>query len=72
MLELGSTDPHTIYNVACTYSQLGMQTEALESLKKAAKAGFAEWDLAERDPDLACVREHPEFKRLIAEHGSAA
>jgi len=72
VLDLGSTDPHTIYNVACTYSLLGMQTEALESLKKAAKAGFAEWDLAERDPDLARVREHPQFKRLVAEHGPAA
>lgn len=65
VLELGSTDPHTIYNVACTYGLLEMQKEALSALNKAANAGFAERDLAARDPDLACLREHPEFKRLI-------
>jgi len=62
---LGSTDPHTIYNVACTYSLLQMKEQALTTLKRAAEAGFSEWDLAARDPDLACLREEPEFKRLL-------
>ena len=29
VLALGTTDPHTIYNVACTYGLLGMKPEAL-------------------------------------------
>jgi non-specific serine/threonine protein kinase len=62
---LGSTDPHTIYNVACTYSLLQMKEQALTTLKRAAEAGFSEWDLAARDPDLACLREEPEFKHLL-------
>jgi tetratricopeptide (TPR) repeat protein len=62
---LGSTDPHTIYNVGCTYSLLKMKEEALIALKRAAEAGFSEWDLAARDSDLACLREEPEFKRLL-------
>jgi cytochrome c-type biogenesis protein CcmH/NrfG len=65
VLLLGSTDPHTIYNVACSYSLLQMKEEALTALKKAAEAGFSEWDLAARDSDLACVREEPEFKRML-------
>jgi serine/threonine protein kinase/cytochrome c-type biogenesis protein CcmH/NrfG len=70
VLALGSTDPHTIYNVACTYCILQMKKEALNTLKRAAQAGFSEWDLASRDPDLTCLHEEPEFKRLLehAEH----
>ena len=62
---LGSTDPHTIYNVACAYSLLQMKEEGLTALKRAAEAGFSEWDLAARDSDLACLREEPEFKRML-------
>jgi serine/threonine protein kinase/Flp pilus assembly protein TadD len=65
VLALGSTDPHTIYNVACTYCILQMKKEALNALKRAAEAGYSEWDLASRDPDLTCLHEEPEFKRLL-------
>jgi serine/threonine protein kinase/cytochrome c-type biogenesis protein CcmH/NrfG len=65
VLTLGSTDPHTIYNVACTYGILEMKKEALNTLKRAAQAGYSEWDLASRDPDLTCLHEEPEFKRLL-------
>jgi serine/threonine protein kinase/Flp pilus assembly protein TadD len=65
VLALGSTDPHTIYNAACTYGLLQMKEEALTTLKRAAGAGFSEWDLACRDPDLACLREEPEFRHLL-------
>jgi serine/threonine protein kinase/cytochrome c-type biogenesis protein CcmH/NrfG len=65
VLALGSTDPHTIYNAACTYGLLLMKKEALSTLKRAAQAGYSEWDLASRDPDLSCLHEEPEFKRLL-------
>ena len=68
VLTLGSTDPHTIYNAACTYGLLQMKNEALNALKRAAQAGFTEWDLASRDPDLTCLHEEPEFRSLL-EHG---
>jgi non-specific serine/threonine protein kinase len=60
-----STDPHTIYNVACTYGLLQMKQEALITLKRAAEAGFSEWALAARDSDLACLRDEPEFCSLL-------
>jgi serine/threonine protein kinase/Flp pilus assembly protein TadD len=65
VLALGSTDPHTIYNVACTYCILQMKKEALSALKRAAQAGYSEWGLASRDPDLTYLHEEPEFKHLL-------
>jgi Flp pilus assembly protein TadD len=65
VLTLGSTDPHTIYNASCTYGLLQMKEEALATLKKAVEAGFSEWDLASRDPDLICLHEEPEFRTLL-------
>jgi len=65
VLASGSTDPHTIYNAACTYGLLHMKKEALNTLKRAAQAGYGEWDLASRDPDLTCLHEEPEFRSLL-------
>lgn len=59
------SDPHTIYNAACTYGVLQMKEEALTTLNRAVEAGYSEWDLATRDPDLTCLREEPAFKRLM-------
>jgi TolB-like protein/cytochrome c-type biogenesis protein CcmH/NrfG/predicted Ser/Thr protein kinase len=67
VLTLGTTDPHTIYNVACTYGLLRMKPEALAALRRAVDAGFGEWDLAARDSDLAFLHGEPEFQRLLAE-----
>jgi Flp pilus assembly protein TadD len=65
VLILGSRDPHTIYNVACTYGILQMKQEALGALGKAVDAGYSEWDVAFRDPDLICLHEEAEFTSLL-------
>ena len=65
VLASGSTDPHTIYNAACTYGLLQMKTRGFEHVEKAAQAGYSEWDLASRDPDLTCLHEEPEFRSLL-------
>ena len=59
------TDPHTIYNAACTYGKLQRKTAALSMLTKAVEAGYGEWELATLDADLSCIRDELEFKRLI-------
>ncbi|MGC2110840.1 MAG: hypothetical protein WA655_15070 [Candidatus Korobacteraceae bacterium] len=69
-MALRPSDPHTVYNVACTYGLLGMNQEALETLKQAFAAGYGELNWAARDPDLACVHDDPEFQRLVAGSGS--
>jgi hypothetical protein len=69
-MALQPSDPHSIYNVACTYGLLGMKREALEMLKQAIAAGYGELKWAARDPDLACLHDDLEFQRLIPEGGS--
>jgi serine/threonine protein kinase/Tfp pilus assembly protein PilF len=62
---LRPNDPNTLYNAACTFGLLGLKSEALAHLKRAQKCGYANMDWASRDPDLACLRDEPEFQELI-------
>ena len=59
-------DPNVLYNAACTYGIMSMRKEALEMLRKAKTSGYANLEWANRDPDLACVRDDPEFRQLFA------
>jgi len=59
-------DPNVLYNAACAYGIMGMKREALEMLRKAKAAGYANMQWAHRDPDLACVHEESEFQQLFA------
>jgi tetratricopeptide (TPR) repeat protein len=59
-------DPNVLYNAACAYGIMNMRTETLEMLKKAKASGYANMDWANRDPDLACVRDDPAFQLLFA------
>jgi non-specific serine/threonine protein kinase len=65
VLAMNVTDSHTIYNAACTYGVLGRKGEALAALRKAIGAGYGEWELASLDADLNCIRDDPEFGRLM-------
>jgi len=58
-------DPNVLYNAACTYGIMSMKKEAIEMLKKAKASGYANLEWANRDPDLACVHDEPEFKELF-------
>jgi len=64
-LKLSPDDPLMLYNGACTFACLGDRKMALEALTRAVDAGFefAEW--IRRDPDLASLRDEPEFKALV-------
>jgi len=62
---LRPNDPMVLYNAACTYGVLGRKAETLETLKRAKEAGYANLDWIRKDPDLACVRDTPEFKVLF-------
>jgi len=59
-------DPNVLYNAACAYGIMSMKRETLEMLKKAKAAGYANMEWANRDPDLACVHDEPEFRQLFA------
>jgi serine/threonine protein kinase/cytochrome c-type biogenesis protein CcmH/NrfG len=58
-------DPNVLYNAACTYGVLDMKAECLGMLKRAIETGFTDVEWISRDTDLSCLREEPEFKRII-------
>lgn len=64
-LELCPHDSNILYNAACTHGILGKKQEALTLLKKAIASGFMAMEYARRDPDLACLRNDPEFEKLF-------
>jgi tetratricopeptide (TPR) repeat protein len=57
-------DSNILFNAACTYGVMLKKAEALEMLKRARDAGYANWDWAKRDPDLTCLRDDPEFRSM--------
>jgi hypothetical protein len=64
-LEIVPDNPLNLYNLACVKSQLGKGDAAVEALERAAAAGFGDFALALRDPDLAPLRGLPRFKAFI-------
>ena len=59
-------DGTTLYNLACALALTGKGDEALEAFETAIDAGFDDLDHAERDTDLATVREHDRFRAAVA------
>ena len=62
-------DFNILYNAACTFAILQKKAEALALLKKAGTVGFLTLDWVARDPDLACLRDEPDFQQLLKEGG---
>jgi dienelactone hydrolase len=69
-MTLGAMTPLDLYNVACAYAVLGRSDRALEALDRAVGAGFRNRALAERDEDLASIREDERFGRILSRMGS--
>src|SRR6266704_1386169 len=64
---LRPNDSNILYNAACVYGLFGEKQEALDSVRKAIAAGYKNFDWIVRDPDLTCLRDDPEFARLLKE-----
>ena len=60
----GTRAPAASYNAACALARLGRSREACERLGLAVKAGFGGVGMLDADPDLASVRDLPEFAAL--------
>jgi len=69
---LRPNDSNVLYNAACVYGLFERKREALETIEKAIAAGYSNMDWLARDPDLACLRDDPEFQRLLAEGRATA
>ncbi len=64
-LEANPDDPLMLYNTACFYARIGENEHAVNLLKRAIAAGFANYEWFKRDPDLESVRGEPEYIKLV-------
>ncbi len=64
-LAMEPDESSVLYNVACTYSQLGQTDQAIACLEKALNQGFGHKEWILNDPDLHSLRDDPRFQVLI-------
>lgn len=60
-------DPINLYNLACVRARQGRSGPAMDALEGAAAAGFTDFVLIGRDPDLDALRGQPRFRALVAQ-----
>ena len=70
-LEGAPDDSIMLYNAACVQCRLGEPDHGAALLSKAIKAGFADFSVIRRDPDLRPLREHPIYRAIIAAREAA-
>jgi TolB-like protein/Flp pilus assembly protein TadD len=58
-------DPGVLYNVACSYAQLGQTADAMTCLEQAVHNGFGHREWLENDSDLDTLRTDPRFQALL-------
>lgn len=63
------TKPSSLYNIACAHALSGRTDPALEALRQAVAAGFANFDLARKDTDLASIRDDERFEAILGSVG---
>ncbi|HJQ97916.1 MAG TPA: sulfatase-like hydrolase/transferase [Candidatus Polarisedimenticolaceae bacterium] len=63
-LEVGPRDPDILYDLACLRSLAKDVPGGLAYLGQAIDGGFREWDLMDKDTDLAAVRADPKYAEL--------
>ncbi len=55
------------YNLACSLALSSRKTDALRSLRQAVQFGYRDFDWMQQDPDLEKLKQHPEFRSLLAQ-----
>jgi len=63
-MQVDPDDPMLLYNVACTYAQLGMPDESLDALERSIEKGWGDRNWIEHDSDLNSIRDTPRYKAL--------
>jgi tetratricopeptide (TPR) repeat protein len=53
------------YNLACSYTVLGMVEPGFWALQRSLELGYSWLDRLRRDPDLKALRRDPRFARLL-------
>ncbi len=66
-LKLEPDEHQVLYNVACVYALLGEVERSIDCLEKSITRGWGQREWMAHDPDLASVRDHPRFQKLLRE-----
>jgi hypothetical protein len=70
-LDLAPRDVHCMVRAGHVYFHLGDRERCLHWFREARRAGFGAQELR-RSPDLASLREDPEFVRIVEEAPAAS
>jgi len=65
-------NPTAHYNLACSLALLKRRNDAIRTLHRAVELGYSDVTWMLRDPDMADLKSHPEFDRLVAQMKSNA
>ena len=65
LVRLTPEDAIAWYNLACSYTVLGMIDPGFFALQRALELGYAMPAACHRDPDLKALRRDPRFDRLL-------
>ncbi len=57
--------PHLYYNLACYYSLTHQEAASLEALQQSIRRGYKNRNDAQTDPDLANLRQTPEYQQWV-------
>jgi TolB-like protein/Tfp pilus assembly protein PilF len=60
-LEISPDDPLMLYNGACLYARLSEPQRAIEALRQGIANGYEDYGWMRNDPDLASLRDNPDF-----------
>ena len=58
-------NPHLYYNLACYFSLVHQESASLDALQQSIRLGYKNREDAHTDPDLANLRQTPEFQRWV-------
>jgi len=72
LAQLRPQNATVFYNLACSHAVLNQGGEALCALEQAVELGYSDVDHLLADPDLAVLRAHERFRRLVARLDAAA
>ena len=67
LVRLDPEDPTAHYNLACSLSLKGRNSEAVAVLRTAISFGYKDFDWMQHDPDLDGIHQYAGFKQLLSD-----
>ncbi len=64
-VNLEPEEHQVLYNVACVYALLNEAERAIDCLERSITHGWGQREWMQHDPDLASLRGHPRFEKLV-------